>query len=181
MPFHVLLAAEGGQGLAALGINLPALLFELINFGILFWVLKRYAYGPIVTALENRRKAIEDSLAQAEAAAARQKDAEAERTKVLEQARKRAAEIKAEALSDADVRRGAVIQEAEQTAEHIVAQAKREADRALREAREQLEGEVRDLVVAATSVVIDERLDAKRDESLLNRSLQLASKESPRG
>ena len=54
MPFPVLFAAESSGGLGALGINLSALLFELINFAILFWILKRFAYQPILNALEQR-------------------------------------------------------------------------------------------------------------------------------
>ena len=39
----------------ALGINLPGLLAQLVNFGLLFLVLRSVAWGPITSMLETRR------------------------------------------------------------------------------------------------------------------------------
>ena len=49
--------------------------WELLSFGILFWVLYKFAFPPILQTLENREKKIRESLDQAEQnrAAAEQK------------------------------------------------------------------------------------------------------------
>src|SRR4051812_27075775 len=169
MPIPVSLAAES-TGLGALGISLPHLIFELINFGILYWILKRYAYAPIINALEKRRKFIERSLAEADAARTERDKVMAERTEILEKARKHAAEIASEAAREAEARKNQVLSEAEATAEHIIEQAKRETERQLAEAREQLAKEARDLIVRATSVLINEELDPKKDSELIDRA-----------
>ncbi|HUC86799.1 MAG TPA: F0F1 ATP synthase subunit B [Candidatus Saccharimonadales bacterium] len=172
MPVPVLFADASGLG--ALGINLPALIFELINFGILYWILKRYAYGPIVTILERRRKHIEDSLKAAEAAQAERAAILQEHQEMIAKAKTRAAEIVSEARGDGETKKAAIITEAEKTAEHIVEQAKRETERQLKAAHDQLAGEARQLVVAATARLIDERLDAERDAKLVERALETA-------
>jgi F-type H+-transporting ATPase subunit b len=158
------------SGLGALGINLPALIFELINFGILYWILKRYAYKPIVTMLENRRRRIEESLKAAEAAIAERNALQQERQEIIAQAKARASEIVAEARGEAEVKKNGIIAEAEANADHIMEQAKRETERQLAAAHDQLAGEARELVIAATSRLIDEKLDAKRDEKLVEQA-----------
>jgi F-type H+-transporting ATPase subunit b len=170
MPVTVLFADT--QGLAALGINLPALIFELINFGILYWILKRYAYGPIVVMLERRRKHIEESLKAAEAAQADRAAIQQERQEIIARAKVHATEIVSEARSEAETKKAAIITESEATADHIIEQAKRETERQLTAAHDQLAHEARQLVVAATARLIDEKLDAERDAKLVERALQ---------
>ena len=175
MPIPVLLAAESSStGLAALGISLPHLIFELINFAILFWLLKRYAYKPIVNALENRRKFIADSLAEADAARSERDKVVAERVEILEKARQHAAAIVTDARKEAEAKKNEIIADAESTADHIVEQAKRETDRQLDEARKKLEQEARELVVSATSALINEKLDPEKDSALIEKSLKTA-------
>ncbi|MDH4194200.1 MAG: ATP synthase F0 subunit B, partial [Nitrospirota bacterium] len=49
--------------------------WELLSFGILFWVLYKFAFPPILQTLENRERKIKENLDQAEQnrAAAEQK------------------------------------------------------------------------------------------------------------
>jgi F-type H+-transporting ATPase subunit b len=44
------------------GVNWKLLLAQVVNFSILFFVLKTFAYGPILEVLRNRKKEIEDGL-----------------------------------------------------------------------------------------------------------------------
>ncbi len=177
MPFPVLFAAEThSSGLGALGISLPALIFELINFAILFWVLRRYAYKPILGALERRRKTIEDSLKAAAEAQAEKAAISEQRTKILAEAKSHAAEIISEARLEAEKKKNGIISEAESSAEHIIEQAKRETTRQLEAARKELASEARTLVVAATSRLIEEKLDEKRDAALLEKAFVAAGR-----
>src|SRR5688572_8856669 len=68
-------AAPGGLG--AIGIDGKALVFQLINFAILLFVLKKVAYKPILKALGDRQKKIDESIkAAAEIERSRQEIAE---------------------------------------------------------------------------------------------------------
>lgn len=46
-------------------LNWSTFLLEIINFLVLVWILKRFLYRPILSALEERRKKIEQSLHEA--------------------------------------------------------------------------------------------------------------------
>jgi len=48
-----------------LELNWSTFLLEIINFLVLVWILKRFLYRPILSALEERRKKIEHSLNEA--------------------------------------------------------------------------------------------------------------------
>ena len=42
------------------GVTLPKFIAQLVLFGIVYFVLNRYAFGPILAILEERRKRIEE-------------------------------------------------------------------------------------------------------------------------
>lgn len=68
---------------------------EIINFLILVWILKHFFYAPVKQVIERRRKAIEDSLSQAEAMRNEAKEVEArykDRLSQWEQEKKQARE-----------------------------------------------------------------------------------------
>ena len=53
-------------GIADLGINLPLLIGQIVNFTILLIVLRLVAYGPLMKMLDERRERIRESLSAAE-------------------------------------------------------------------------------------------------------------------
>ena len=70
--------------LGELGINLPQLIAQLVNFGILFLLLRLVAYKPIMKMLDERSKRVQDSMAQTEQIKQQATDAEAEFKKQVE-------------------------------------------------------------------------------------------------
>jgi len=59
-------------GISALGINLPSLLAQLINFTLLLVLLTVLAYKPLLRVLDERKKRIQEGLEASEAAKQRQ-------------------------------------------------------------------------------------------------------------
>jgi F-type H+-transporting ATPase subunit b len=48
------------------GVNWPSFIAQVILFVIVYFVLRKYAFGPIVTMLEERRRRIEEGQINAE-------------------------------------------------------------------------------------------------------------------
>src|SRR5208282_4261167 len=67
----------------ALGIQWRILLAQTISFSIVFFVLWKYAYGPIFAMLEARKQKIADALANAEKIKTDVAQTEAERQRIL--------------------------------------------------------------------------------------------------
>ena len=62
-------AAEEASGLAALGLNLPGLIAQLVNFTILLVILRLFLFKPIMKVVDERKRRIEEGLQASEQAA----------------------------------------------------------------------------------------------------------------
>ncbi len=123
------------------------------------FILKKYAWGPIVTAMEEREQKIKESLEAADRMQAKMEQTQAENEEILREARRQASEIVAEGKRDAQA-----------VAEQVKASAAKEAeamtDKALTE------------ISRAKDVAIDEvhklsvDLSLTISEHLIGRSLE---------
>lgn len=179
MNFLTVLASAGGeetQGLAALGIDPIVVLAQGVTFIIFFLVVKKMAFGPIVKTLEKRRKTIDESLEKAEEL--NQKNAEAEQrvAALLQDARKESEVI----ITKGKEESANIIKEAEDAAgkraEKIVEDGKLQIQNEVEKAREALKKETLGLVAQATSVLLDEKVDAAKNEALIKKALAESKK-----
>lgn len=88
-----------------LGIDWRILLWQVVVFLVLLAVLRKFAYGPILAVLDERREKIAAGLADAEAAAQAKADAERTRQDIVTAAQKESARIIADATTAADMQR----------------------------------------------------------------------------
>lgn len=168
-------SAEKSDSLfGALGIDVRLLVLQLVAFGVLFWILKKFIYPHLVKAIDKREKAIAESVAAAQEAEAKAEKAEAEVEKQLKQARKESADIVDIAHKEA----AAMVQEAEtkakQRADQIVSEARAQLEQDIVKARTQLRNETAELVALATEKIVREKVDAGRDKDLINTALKEA-------
>ncbi len=150
-----------------LGINLGYLLVQIFNFGIMFVVLKEWAYKPILKMLEDRRETINKGLEDARVAAEARANAEKEAEKIIAEAQAKASEIVREATARAEQAakdvRAAAEAEAAKAREAALAEVEAERNRILADIR----GQVAALAVAAAQKLVGEALDEKRQHALL--------------
>jgi F-type H+-transporting ATPase subunit b len=73
--------------LGTLGINLNQFLGQLFNFAVVFFVMWRWVYKPLVKQMDERGKKIEDGLAHAKEAERRLAEATAEHERIVKEAR----------------------------------------------------------------------------------------------
>jgi F-type H+-transporting ATPase subunit b len=164
------------NALSALGLNIQSFLFQLITFVLLLLTLRKYAYPPIVKTLEERRKAVEQSIDQAKEAAASLENAEKQIEKMFVQARDEAQELVAAAHHEA----AQMVEEAEakaaKRAEHIINEAHASMEHELTKARVALKHETAQLVAEATGIIIKEKVDAKKNAELISQALKGSEK-----
>jgi F-type H+-transporting ATPase subunit b len=158
----------------------PASPFE-VNFGLFFWtwvvffalmyLLKKFAWPPLLKATVEREKRIQALLEEAEQ---RNKEANAllvEHEKLLADTRAKAHSIVAEAKSAAEKERALAMEKTRQEQEELLERARRdilaERDRAVVELRR----EAVDLSLAAASKLIGERLTSETDRKIVEQYL----------
>jgi len=160
------------SGIGAFNINLKALIFQFVTFLIVLLVFKRWILPPLLKTLEARRKTVEESLAQAKQTEEALAKAQEKAQQILAEARNAADE----ALADAKKSATSVIAMAEETAAKRAKLIVQEAEDHLAQERDKLHEELRDelagLVANATEKIIQEKLDSKRDMSLIERAIK---------
>jgi F-type H+-transporting ATPase subunit b len=155
----------------ALGINLPQLIAQIVNFTILLIVLRLVLYKPILRMLDERKKRISEGLNAAEIARAEAAQAQANIEAQLDQARKEGQEVVAGAQQiaariQADAREQAS-RDREAAVERARSEIALERDRAIAELR----GEFADLTVSAAERVINQSLDRQGHQRVIEEVL----------
>jgi F-type H+-transporting ATPase subunit b len=143
-----------------LGIQPNILLAQTISFSIVFFVLWKFAYGPIFNMLQARREKIAESLANAEKIKGDVARTETERQKILTQAGDQANKLIDDARQAAARVREQETQKAIASAEQIVTKAREAAAQERAQMLTDLKREVGRLVVKTTATVTGKVLTA---------------------
>jgi len=159
-------------GLAGLGISLPTLVAQIVNFVILFGLMYLVAYKPIMRMLDERSQKIKESMEQTEYIKEQAARAEEEVKKQLEAASKEGQEVIARAARMGEEVRQEADQKARQEAESLIARARMEIQRERDEAIEELRKEFADLTILAAEKVIDRSLDKEAHRQVIDKVLE---------
>jgi len=139
----------------------------MIVFFVLWWVVARFVWPPLVKALDERSSKIADGLESAErgkeALALASNEAEQELTKARQEGVQRVAEAEKRAQMSAEEIRA----NAQAEAARIISQAKQDADQQVTRAREVLRAEVAALAVKGAEQILRREVDAKTHGTLL--------------
>ncbi|MGK2848625.1 MAG: F0F1 ATP synthase subunit B [Minisyncoccota bacterium] len=164
------------EALANLGIDWKLFLAQAINFLVLVWILRRFAYRPMLAFLEQRTERIEQGLKDAETAQSKLLAIEAEEKKVLASARDEAraiiqlAEVSAqkrdaERLSVTETKTARLLEEAFMKIEE-------EKGKMLTEARQ----EMATLVTLSLEKILKEKVDTIKDADMIVRAIHSAER-----
>ena len=134
-------------------------IWTLVSFGLVYWVLKRYAFGPIQALIDERRERVRQSIEDAENARKEARALLEEHRALIAQARGQGEEILAEARRVADSLRQRVKDETEADRQRRLEETKRQIEAETQRALEQIRAEVAELTLVATSKVTGKVLD----------------------
>ena len=144
-------ASEGGGGLgqALITPQMGTFLWTLITFVFVVWVLARYAWKPLLGALDSRENAIRESIDQAQQDREdAQKLLREHKELVAEARRERAAALEA-GRADAEKLRAEILDEAGKQRQQLLDQTDEQIQAGLRQARGEMRGMVVDLSIRA--------------------------------
>ncbi len=145
---------SGGGGLAEqFGVNWSNLFAQIVVFLAVFFILKRFAFGPILAQLEERKERIREQQENAEKIRRELAEAEETRRRLVAEANERATKIVSEAETSASALTERRTQEAVAQAEALIAKARDAAARDRDQMMGELRREVGRLVVQTTAKV----------------------------
>ena len=176
MTFIPLLAAEGGivDSLAEsaqrtgeqFGVNGWLLLSQIVSFCVVAFLLHKFAYHPILTVLEERRKRIADGLANAEKIKQQLAESEQRYQEILTKANTEAQKMIDDARASAAAVKEKETQRAIGEAEQILTKAREAAALEHTKMLTELKREVGRLVIGTTAKVTGKVLSADDQKRL---------------
>ncbi|ANH31320.1 F0F1 ATP synthase subunit B [Ralstonia pseudosolanacearum] len=149
-------------------MNLNAtLVAQMVVFFILWWVVAKFIWPPLVKALDERAKKIADGLAAADKGKAELELANKRVEQALTEARTEGAQRIADAEKRAQMTADEIKQNAQAEAARIVAQAKAEAEQQAVRVRESLRDQVAVLAVKGVEQILKREVNAQVHADLL--------------
>lgn len=149
------------------GVTWPKFIAQTIIFIVVYWFLAKFAFGPIVNVLDERRRRIAEAQDNAEKVKQQLADAEKRYAEILAKADAEAKSLIDEARASAEAVRERRVQEAVAEAEGVV----RKAHESIEQDRRKMEAEVKSAMVslvAATTSKVTGKVLTTDDQKRLN-------------
>lgn len=157
------------EALANLGIDWKLLLAQAVNFLVLLFILRRYAYRPMLEFLEKRSDRIEQGLKDAEAAQAKLAQMEEQEKKTLLAARDEARAIVDAAEASAKKRDALRLAETEMKTRQFLEDARAKIEDEKRKILAEARQEIAVVVALSVEKVLKEKVDAAKDRELIGK------------
>ncbi len=147
------------------------MIWTIVSFGITLFVLKRYAFGPIQKAIDERRQRIRQALEEADQARAEARRMLEEHRQLLGQARGEAEEILTDARKVAEAQRARVKEETEADRQRRLEETRRQIEAETRRALVEIRAEVAELSLIAAEKVTAKSLDDAEHRRLIEEAV----------
>jgi F-type H+-transporting ATPase subunit b len=147
-------------------------IWTIITFLVLLTVLAKFAWRPLLEALETRQNAIRKSLDDAQQAKLELERVQQESLQIIRQARAEGESIIADSRSNADRLREEMKQKAKTQADALVKNAERQIQLETERALQQIRHEAVDLSVMIASKLLQRNLTKEDNERLIEDALR---------
>jgi F-type H+-transporting ATPase subunit b len=147
-------------------------IWTILTFLVLLTALAKFAWGPLLRALESRQEGIRKSLDDAKQARQELEQVQQTSAQIVRQARVDAEAIVASSRSDAEALREEIKQKARAEAESILKNAERQIQLETGRALQQIRHEAVDLSVLIASKIIQRNLSKDDNQRLIDDALK---------
>jgi F-type H+-transporting ATPase subunit b len=147
------------------------MIWTLVSFAITFFVLKRYAFGPIQKIIDERRTRIRESLQEADRIRDEARTLLEEHRRLVGQARSEADQILGEARRFAEAQRERMKEEVEVDRERRLEETRRQIEAETQRALQQIRAEVAELALVAAEKVTAGVLDGDAHRRLIDQAV----------
>ena len=172
------LAEEGGEP-NVLGGDIANAIWTLIIFGVLLVVLGRYAWPPLLRALQQREQVIHDALVAAKRERLEAEKMLADYRRQVEHAREEATAIVEEGKRDAEMVRRRIADETQAEARQMIERARREIQLATDTAVKTLYDHTADLAVTMAGQVLGRAVGPDEHRAWINQAVDEIRKAPP--
>lgn len=153
-------------------INISQILFQIVNFGVVFGAVTYLLYKPLMKILDERRTKAEEGQKAAESNIREREEIETMKKKARSQAEKEASKILDEAREEAKALKTRLTKEIKDEVKQMRVKEMQKLEEEREGMRAQLESQVSKLSIAIASKVVGEQLDEKKHKALISNSIK---------
>ncbi len=172
-------AASEGGGAALLQPEIGTIFWTLLTFLIMVGILKRFAWKPLLGAIDAREKSIRDAIEQADRDRERAEGLVKEHQLLLAEAHRERAEAVEQGKRDAEKVKDEILAKARTHRDQVLKQTEEQVEAGLRKARAELRTTAVDLAILAAEKLLTRNLDDDTQRRLVEE--HLADLERPSG
>lgn len=151
-----------------MSIYLGSFIIQILAFAILFYFLKKYAFGPLLGVMQKRQQQIEDQIKDAETNRTEAEKFLKEQSDALQKAREEAHEMIERAKATSVKQANDIVETARNEAARMKEQAVQEIQLEKEKAVAALREQVGTLSVLIASKMIEKELDVKTQSKLID-------------
>ncbi len=160
------------MNLEVLKSYLPEIVTQLLGFLIVFFILKKYAFGSILGAIDARRKHIEDEIQAAENKRREMESLEKDYRKRLDHIEQEARERIQEASAIGQTLAKDIQEKARQDAQKMFDRTQSEIQQEIAKARLTMRNDIVELSSLITEKIMREKLDQREHEKMVDKFIK---------
>lgn len=165
-------AAEGGSPAEALITpHIGTIFWTLVTFLLMVVILRRFAWRPLLGALESREQSIQSDIDRARADRDEAQTALKQQQELLNEARRERAAALEQGRQDAESLKAEILEQAKRQREQLMAQTEAQVQAGLRQARAELRTTTADLAIQAAEKLLARNLDDAAQRRLVEEYL----------
>ena len=169
-------SSEGGSWINSWLMPDPGLfLWTLVTFFIVLIILKTMAWGPLMEALDDREKRINDALSSADKAKEEAEKVSNEYDTMIKKAQAEAQDIVAKGKESGNNLRDEIERKANQKADELLEKSNKQIEAAKTKAIDEIKSISVDLAIQAASKVINKNLDDATNRDLAKSTINEAN------
>lgn len=149
------------------GVQWQLVLAQVINFLIIFYLLKRFLYKPVFNLLKKREDAIKQGLSKADESKKALEEALVKEKKIIKEAQDTAKKIIQDAKEQAETLAKDIDEKAKKRADQLLDDARVQIDRETRLAEKELEKHVGELSVKILKQSLDKVFTEKEQSEIV--------------
>lgn len=163
--------------LSNIGFDWQVALANFINFLIIFWILKKYVFGPTKEVIAKRNELIQEGVNKAEQSETELLVAQQKASEEIKAAKSQANQIIANAKETGDQTIASAQQKAEQEADSIVNNARKQIEKEKVQMEKDVFEKTAGLVTLGVQKILNEDLDAEKNKSVTKRALEMLNQQ----
>ena len=157
-----------GDKPSLLSVNPGLIIWTIVIFVLFLLLLKKFAWGPIITALNNREQMIKEALENAEKQNKESAELIEQNRKVIAEANAHASKIISDAKDIAVKMKDEIVSKANEESNKNIEKAKQQIEAMKVSALEEMRGDITDIAFKAAEKILSKNLDREKQMDLIN-------------